>query len=193
MNQRVTAALPVLLLGCSLVLLTGCSSAEATSPAIAGATSDASVDAEVSPEAGAVDAGGSAASCTTLALGDAKLVTPKQRSGEPPKATGGALADGVYELTAAEFYGPGTAGDLRAVFSVAGSTVERVMVIPPATELLHAKYELSVSGTTMALSMTCSDEEEKENFSYSYSATPTQIVRISKQGAATLVGTFTKR
>ncbi len=65
------------------------------------------------------------------------------------------------------------------------------MVIPPATDLLHAKYELSVSGTTMALSMTCSDEEEKENFSYSYSATPTQIVRISKQGAATLVGTFT--
>ncbi len=147
------------------------------------------------PVAPDVRADGSDASDGPKAIGDASSQVPPgacngialpttriRRVGVPaiPKAEGGTLVDGVYELVASELVGEPYPTFVRFGLSIVNGTVEYAMDAIDDKNVLVAEQRfnarVSTSGNTISFKKTCNLTGD---FSWTYTAKPDKLVLIT--------------
>jgi len=115
-------------------------------------------------------------------------------SNSPPEATGGAISEGSYVLTAARLFDVPLNVDLTrrlgASLDVHGGVIKQVTQVDGMLERSTFKY--TVSNTMLSLVDTCGGTGSK---SHGFSATPTQLEILSEEPgtAYTLHRIFSKR
>jgi hypothetical protein len=118
-----------------------------------------------------------AGTCTSLtATGPEVSLTPVP--GDLSPFTGGAIADGTYDLTAARRYGS-AGGDpttsIRSALRIAGNQIELVQALPGAGATNETAGTFTTTGTTLAITQTCPFASSAMSAMYSASATELQI------------------
>lgn len=127
-------------------------------------------------EGGSADSGdGAAAACNTL-VNDGNVVDQNRIVTDAPTGTGGTIADGTYELTAADIYvsaggTPGPSGvTYRGVLRLTSGKLERVMEMTPnqgATPIEARSFgELTAGGSTFTVLQSCPAQFQDQ---YTYS------------------------
>lgn len=98
---------------------------------------------------------------------DADPVDATATMGALPAATGGALADGVYHLTAKKYYGRATppAEKQAETIEVRGTVIEEIEIEDGVTSQKTSSF--SVKGTSLEISKTCPAAEPAEVHPYS--------------------------
>jgi hypothetical protein len=122
--------------------------------------------------AGTAGAAGAAVACNDLTA-DAVDVTLTSNPNEAPPPQGGTITDGVYRLTGQTWYGqsgPFSAALPGVRVEIDGTSWQEVegsadnTIRPPQ----RRTRQLSASGTTLTLTLTCPTAEPPENWQYTF-------------------------
>ena len=178
-----------------------------TSSSSGGGTSSSSGGSSSSSGGSSSSSGGSSSSsggggqCNALTQQGTKLDVTGSKAA-PPAATGGALADGTYVLTASKLYGstvpdgpvPGFSSPATTV-QITGTTYDSI--VTRTTGDVRTTSTLAVSGTNATLTQTCSfplaDGGLAAPAQGSYSVTGTGFIIYATTQRLTAEQTFTKK
>jgi hypothetical protein len=104
-----------------------------------------------------------APACNTVSNSGAQPIAFTMRTGTPPAPAGGTILDGLYYATRAEGYGNVTASGRKLALVVAAGATQLLFggdvldaTATTTTLTFHTNATASVSGTSIALTPTCS-------------------------------------
>lgn len=125
--------------------------------------------------------------CNTLTI-TGVLVDQQAVAGSPPTGTGGAIADGLYDLTETTlFVGPGAIGptgkSFRETLAITGGTWQqaRVTITSAGQAQTQSTFTAAVSGSSVALSETCPTPSLAESFTYTVAGNQLRLISPSRQ------------
>jgi len=116
---------------------------------------------------------------------------------QAPPATGGMIADGVYDVTTAVYYGDidlGTLeGGFRQTMRFREGHVDMARVSAHQPEGSYSTYSITSDGNLLQLEAVCPPDIAGYQDSWAYSAFPDRIESYAEYTTATAVLTYTKR
>lgn len=202
-----TSSLPILAILLASAEVACSSAAPSVQPIVAdaGAPGDAALptsDSDAGGSGGTGDAAvtlDAAPSCNEIAASAPSVPYSLSSSASPAAATGGAIADGTYYLTAYTVFGAGSVGagfianqatSLTLEISAGTWSQAQVFTIEGTTSAVRSNLDVTTSGTSITLTPSCPGGAATTG---SYTATSTAIQFVSQTSGFVVSETFAKQ